>query len=215
MTAEASPGDIAELVERAIASRLEAVNTCEPGIVVDYDPAKRTATVQPALNLPTLDTDGEITEETIPPIQNVPVAWPRSSTFSITSTLVKGDTVLLVYNARSPTGWRTTGEISTPQDLRLHGRYPVAIPGYCPDTVANPDTDDSIGTPGGLRIHFTPSAVKVGAGANFTALANLVATELGKIATSFTSFIPGSGGASFGTPYTAAGPVASSNLKAD
>lgn len=213
--AEAEPTS-PELTERAIASRLEDLHTAGPGIVVSYDSAKRTAEVQPAWNRPTLNTDGGIAEEVLPPLTNVPVMWPRSATFSITSTLVKGDTVLLVFNGRSPTGWRTTGEVSTPQDLRIHGLgYPVAIPGYCPDTIDNSDTDDSIGRPGGLRIHFTESVVEVGNGTDFAGDATKMATELEKIAAAFTSFIPGSGGASFGAPYTTAGAVACSNLKVD
>lgn len=206
--AEAEPTS-PELTERAIASRLEDLHTAGPGIVVSYDAAKRTAEVQPAWNRPTLDTDGGIAEEVLPPLTNVPVMWPRSATFSITSTLVKGDTVLLVFNGRAPTGWRTTGEVATPQDLRIHGLgYPVAIPGYCPDTIDNPDTDDSIGRPGGLRLHFAEGTINAGAGEHFAADAFKVDAELTKIKTLLAS--------NAGAPlvYLQA-PTAASNFKVD
>lgn len=45
-------------------------------------------------------------------------------------------------------------------------------------------------------------------------LASLIKGELTKIATAFSSFIPGSGGASFGDPYVEAGDVASTKVKA-
>ena len=45
-------------------------------------------------------------------------------------------------------------------------------------------------------------------------LASLVKGELTKIATAFSTFVPGSGGASFPSPYTVAGSVASTKVKA-
>lgn len=48
---------------------------------------------------------------------------------------------------------------------------------------------------------------------SFAALATAVETELGKIATAFTSFSPGSGGATFATPYTSVTSVAAAEVK--
>lgn len=66
------------------------------------------------------------------------------------------------------------------------------------------------------KLVLAGSTVYLGAeaGAQFVALANLVKGELDKIATTFGSFVPGTGGASFGTPYTTAGEVAAEKVKA-
>jgi hypothetical protein len=48
----------------------------------------------------------------------------------------------------------------------------------------------------------------------FVALADLVKAELTKIADAFNSFVAGTGGASFGSPYTSASDVAAKHLKA-
>lgn len=48
---------------------------------------------------------------------------------------------------------------------------------------------------------------------DFAALASKVNSELTKIATAFSSFVPGTGGASFGSPYTTAGNVSASEVK--
>lgn len=206
--AEASP-ELAEVVENALASRLEDLNVAAPGVVVSYDTAKQTAEVRLAWHRPTLDTDGGVVSEEIPPIPNVPVLWPRTASFSITAVLHPGDTVLLVFNTRSPTPWRRTGSTSAPEDLRIHGLgYPVAIPGYLPDTTPISDTDESIGVPGGLRLHFTETAIEAGTGASKVALAPLVAIELGKLQTALAA---APGGPISYTP----GSVASTNLGAD
>jgi phage baseplate assembly protein V len=71
-------------------------------------------------------------------------------------------------------------------------------------------------TIGGMTIEVTKDLAKLGASANnFVALANLVKAELDKIAAAFVSFVPGTGGASFGNPYTLASDVAATKVKAE
>lgn len=215
MMSEASP-DMQELIRRALDSRVRGIQVAMPGIVVDYNAAKKTATVQPALRSTVVNDDGEFEPEDLPPIQNVKVCWPKCHGLSITGTLIQGDFVELIFQTRSPTEWRRTGQIATPIDERYHGLgYPVAFPGYEPDVTDEPDTDDSIGRPGGLRVHFTDNTVKVGTGAQKVSLEDKVNAELQKIATAFSTFIPGSGGANFPQPYTSPVLTGASNLKAD
>jgi len=217
---EAEP-TLPEMIRRALESRLGDVQVACPGIVVDYNPTTQTATIQPATNRVLPDEDGEMIEEVLPPIPNVPVVMFRTATLSITSPLAPGDTVQLVFNTRAPTEWRASGVVGAPQDVRLHGfGYPVAYPGYLSEKATKPDTDSSIGRPGGQRVHFPGATVNVGGGSNFAALANLVTTELNKIKTALSTLTvttgAGSGGTVLaGTPYTTVGSVASSNLKAD
>ncbi len=213
--AEADP-TLPELLRRAIESRLADVNVSLPGIVQSYDEATRTCTVQIAVRNVIPDDDGEQQEEDIPPLQNVPVCWPACAAFSLVGQLAEGDTVLLVFSTRSPTEWRRTGEISTPADVRRHGLYCAAIPGYLPKTAATPERGNSVGNPGGLRLTFTPSAIEAGTGAQFVALAGLVANELNAIKTALQgpNAVVGGGGGTVSIVYSP-GSVASSNLKAD
>jgi hypothetical protein len=208
LSSEAEPV-LPELIRRALDSRLADVWTAAPGIVVDYSAATQTATVRLGVNRTIPDADGEIAAEELPPIPNVPVQWPRTSTFSITSRLASGDTVLLVFNRQAPTEWRRTGEVSTPADQRLHGiGYPVAIPGYLPNPTEILDTDDSIGMPGALRVHFTPETVKVGDGTDFVAMTAKVMANFNTLSTALAA---APGGPIAFSPVA----VGSSNLKAD
>jgi hypothetical protein len=68
-----------------------------------------------------------------------------------------------------------------------------------------------------MRVHFGASAVSVGAGSDFVAMAAKVLTELSAIITAFNAHThPAPGGAtSPPMPMTSAGSVASVDLKAD
>jgi hypothetical protein len=227
--AEGTP-DLQELFRRAQDSRLRGVNVAMPGIVVSYDATKKTATVQPALRSTVPNDDGEFEAEDLQPIPNVKVIWPKCGKLSITGTLQAGDSVDLVFQTRATTEWRRTGKVATPLDERYHSiGYPVAFPGYDPDVADETDTDESIGRPGGLRLHFTDTAIKAGTGADFVAMNQKVAAQLSAIKTILATFAaacaaaavePALGPAAT-TLQTALGSwplpagVASSNLKAD
>ena len=66
----------------------------------------------------------------------------------------------------------------------------------------------------GLDPSGVPTLTTLGGGSpsNFISLAPLVSGELTKIAAAFSTFIPGSGGASFPQPYVSPGPVASTKV---
>ncbi len=215
---EAAP-ELPELIRRALDSRLRSVNVACPGIVQEYNPIKKTATVLPAIRGTVPDDDGIFQPEDLPPIQNVKVIWPKCGKISITGTLQAGDEVELVFNTRANTEWRRTGQVSTPIDERYHGLgYPVAYPTDTSDVTDSTDTDESIGRPGGLRLHFKDSTIEVGNGTNFAALANKVLTELNSIKSAFdTHTHPAPGGTTSAptAPMPSPGSVASSNLKAD
>lgn len=224
-----------ELIRRAIESRLADLQVSMPGIVQSYDAATQRATVQPALRRPIYDVDDTLTSEDIPPIQNVPVLWPRSANLSMHSNLTQGDSVLLVFQTLSPAEWRSTGAVATPGDLRLHGWYPIAIPGYYADTTPGPDTDESMGPPGDAnrRVHWNSDHVAIGkTAADWVAMAAKILDQLNALksaidtAAGVESGAAGLGGMNAlkaalaaipGTPpgWPLAAGVASSNLKAE
>jgi hypothetical protein len=217
---EASP-DLQELVRRALDSRLRGVNVAMPGIVQSYNAAKKTATVLPAIRSTVPDDDGIFQPEDLPPIDNVKVIWPRCGKLSITGTLQAGDSVELVFQTRAVTEWRSTGRVSTPVDERYHGLgYPVAFPGYDSDVADEQDTDDSIGRPGGLRLHFTDAAVSAGTGTVFVGSAMKIDAAWQALFSAMAALPPapltGSAlAAAFATLASAYQPSAVSNLKAD
>lgn len=229
MTDRASP-ELPELIAAAIDSRLLNVRVAGPGLVKSYDTGKRVATVQPAVRRPLEDEDGSVVQEEDAPVQNVPVVMWGGAKLSITHVVQPGDVVILVYFDFSPALFRKRRAVSDTPDTRKNGpSYPIAFPWFF-QTSGN-DADESIGVPGGLRIHFTTSAVKVGTGSDFVAMAaktDARLTALEAFATAQAAFntehvhtgvTPGilsSGTAGSGPPFTAGGgPTASSNLKAD
>jgi hypothetical protein len=216
---------LAELITMGVASGMQDVHVSMPGTVVSYDAATQTATIQPGIRRVIFDEDDEQIPETIPPFQNVPVMHYRCGAFSIHANLVAGDGVDLVFGSDSMAEWRQGKEqISTPGDLKRLGlSSPKAYPGLFPKNAPGADHDNSIGIPGGLRLHFEAGAIKVGNGSDFVAMSAKVdalfnaikaagATGAGAIA------VVETGAAAFFTALaTALGAVntASSNSKAD
>lgn len=117
------PPTEAELIARALESRLGDVYTAGPGIVQAYDPATQTADVLPAVKRGIGTLEDEIAYEDLPIVPNVKVCFPRGGPFQITWPLSKGDSVLLVCCNFAIGQWRQGDNSQTvaPGDLRLHG----------------------------------------------------------------------------------------------
>lgn len=130
---------LAEVLQRAIESRLADVFTSLPGRIETYYPETQTADVLPVVRraLPTED-DG-IAFEDLPIVPNVPIVFPRGGDCSIVWKPKPGDGVLLCVQTLSAANWRRTGEVSDPGDVRLHCLGSAfAIPGAFPQTEALP-----------------------------------------------------------------------------
>ncbi len=217
MSTDRGSPEFEDLIAEAIRSAMLSVNVALPGVVVTYDAATKTAKVQPLVKRPIETSEGRLRYESWPPIQNVPVMFRGGASFSEHFPLAAGDAVDLIFQDFSFAGWRQSGKESEAHDTHNHGpSYPIAVPWYRPDGGPGEDTDDpSLGRPGGLRVYLGTTSVDVGKGAGLVAvaLATLVATELGKIATTLGTGSNGAGAVVFGTPYVPAS-VASVNLKA-
>lgn len=216
---EAEP-TLAELIRRAIASRLADVHVSMPGIVVDYDATKKTATVQPGLRRVVFDENDDRIEEEIPPLQNVPVAFWGGAKLSVNWDLQPGDTGTLIVPTNSTNEFQGTARVSTPGSLKLHDLGSAVFQPHPYQANAPADTGDSIGRPGGLRLSFKDATIEAGMGAAFVALATLVdarftALETFANAHVHTSAAPGSPTSPAVTPLTPGSSTASSNLKAD
>lgn len=219
---------LAEIIDRAITSRLADLFLPMPAIVQAFYPAStgQAAAVDalPVVQrfVPT-DSDGSLAAEDLPVVPNVPLVYPTGGGCRISWPLVPGDTVLLIPLYLAITQWRLSGLPSTAPnvDQGLHhlGNC-VALAGLTADLGAPP----AVPSPGPLTIDVGTGQVILAAGtvllgaadaAEAVALASKVANELSAIQTTLGSASAPSGGGAvtFGSPYTP-GDVASTMTKA-
>jgi Phage protein Gp138 N-terminal domain len=127
---------LARAIRAGVTGGLRGVAKTLPGIVVSYDSATETCSVQPAVHqlVPVeYDLDEDHVEE-LPILYDVPVAWPRAKGYSLVGELEAGDSVLLVAFDRDVSGWRRSGKASEPDTALAHAwSSAVAIPGLQPD----------------------------------------------------------------------------------
>ncbi len=198
-----------------------------PGVVSAYHPGSASSPaavdVQPAVNdVRIVSATGVRFSEPWPVIPQVPILFLSCGPYLVAAPMSAGDKVVLLGFDLDPTAHQQTGQTADPPDVTRHaGAYWCAIPGDITTPGAFADGPAianglTLGAKGSAaQIRFTTSTISLGANpTDFVALASLVQGELTKIATAFTSFVPGTGGASFTAPYTSPGNVASSLIKA-
>lgn len=129
---------VADVIRKAIESRLADVHTAMPGKVKSYDRVTQTADVMPLVNAVAPMADGSDELEELPVIPNVRVLWPRAGGAYLHMPMAAGDYVLLVFNEAAIGHWRAgAGEPAPPGDVSRHSlSYPYAIPGGWPDAGA-------------------------------------------------------------------------------
>ena len=179
---------LSEIIRRFVEEKAGGLHVSCPGRVVSYDAATQRCSVR-ALSHVRIDD----TEIPLPVIDDVPVAWPRSSGCLLSFPLTVGDPVLLVFTDRMLDLWRGTGESVAPSSPRTHNLTDaVALPwGVWPD--AQPDsrvsaTDVVLAGPGSSKVSISPDGsvtiesggstfVGGSAGAQALALAPLVEAQ--------------------------------------
>lgn len=104
--------------------------TALPGIIVDYDPARQTCSVQPAIQGAVTNPNGTAQSTDLPLLVDVPVQFPRGGGFACTFPLVAGDDVLVVFASRCIDAWWQSGGVQRPMEARMHDLSDgFAIPG--------------------------------------------------------------------------------------
>lgn len=83
-----------DVLDAFVDSKLQGVHTAIPGSIVAYDKTQRKAVVKPLITMKTRNDEDVI----IPPIQNVPVIFPSSSSFSLVFPLLPGDGCLILFS---------------------------------------------------------------------------------------------------------------------
>lgn len=104
-----------DATKEAIRASLMNLHTTQPGRVVSFDPVTQTATIQL-----TLQRNLNGTVQSVPPLQQVPVRFPRGGGFAITWPLQAGDTGTVHFCERSIDNWFLDGGEADPKDTRHH-----------------------------------------------------------------------------------------------
>lgn len=199
-----------EALDRVLKAGRRSLHTCFPAKVLAYDAVAQTVDVEPQLMRELEDDEGSLDYEALPALYDVPVQWARAGGFVLTFPLAVGDFVEVQCAEQSTLVWRDQGVVSEPGLSQPHGLSGcIARPGWYPDTqkLGNVSTTDLvIGTvDGGTTIRIKPDGslhLGTDTGNDFVALAAKVDEALDAIANAFSTFVPGSGGASFPEPYT-------------
>ncbi len=92
------------------------LHTSMPGIIKSFDPAKQTATVQPAIKRIFAGQDAV----DLPLCVDVPVIFPAGGAVVLTFPVAAGDECLLFFAERSIDNWWDRGGTQLPSEYRIH-----------------------------------------------------------------------------------------------
>jgi hypothetical protein len=191
-----------EVIHESIKRSLDGVHTAIPAIVSTYNAALQQVAVQPVI-------DG------MPPLEDVPVAWPRGGGHFLHMPIIPTDAVLLVFCEQDFNPWRLGGIPLAPALLRRHGLFAYAIPGAAPDLspIASAATYPGavLGLDGGFIVHVGATGVDLGAypATQAVALAAVVDSILSSLQGIIAAAVPvpNDGGAAILTALQAWAPV--------
>lgn len=191
-----TPSDI---FRNSVYSVLNNVHTAMPGIIVEYDSETNKATIQPALNKNY--TTGPLA---LPILENVPVMFQSSDSFTFHFPIKKGDYVLLIFVERSIDLWKAVGGQVTPNDKRKFDLSDaIAIPGLMPftDTPTSNNNEDFVLSYAGSTIKIKSDGAIV-IETNSTVAIGTQTYELLNILSQLMGYLTGPSvmGASFGGP---------------
>lgn len=171
------------VIKTAINSALLEVHTCLPAVVTRFDADNQLIDCQITIKR---KMSGE--QVLLPLLVNVPVRYPKSTSFSITFPLEVNDHVMLIFCERSIDTWLTHGDIQDPFDVRKFELSDAfAIPAMYPQPDVIPDFNASnleIKTNSGdtaISI-FNTEGIRIKTTANLFALCfDLIATVSGNL----------------------------------
>ena len=128
---------IADLIQIIVDHNLESLFTGLPAKIIKYDPTSQKATVQSLIKRRDRDADDNAKDglKDMALIQGVPVIFPSAGNGILSFPVKVGDTVLLVYCARSTDNFVYSDGTTPvdPKDFRFHDYNDCfAIPGLYP-----------------------------------------------------------------------------------
>lgn len=201
--------DLYEVIEEIHKHLVGCVFWAMPGIVTEYDATMQRVKVQPGVQLPFQDEEGNRLFDTLP-IVGAPVVFPGSGGASITYPISVGDTGLLIVSTLDMSRWMATGVVNRPGTFaRGHLSDCVFLPGLRPRTkrIKPPPPDDALcitpptggtvrlGSPSAAQAVVVQSALDHFMGALDSAItalgANPAAAALGALKTALTGWSAG------------------------
>ena len=190
------------LLKRAFQDSRAQVRVAEFGRItaIGTEPGTPTVDIEFVLTDPVDTFEGERGNETLPPIQGVPVMFPKCGPVSITWPLVIGGIVLVVFHARDFDAWFTTGNVPSdcldtrPHTLDSAVAFPVGF-----SMGQGPEVSPTAGT---LTVNATQMLVGNITASLKVALASVVDSHIESIRNTFNTHVhPATGGAT-GVPAT-------------
>lgn len=171
---------LTQLLKHAIEMRLLDVHTALIGRVQTYYSETQTADIEPVLKRTLSTIDGEIKQESLPLLIDVPIIFPSAGGFFVSFPVKPGDFVQIIFN-----------EVSIDSELDL-SRFSldgaVAIPGVCKNKLSKTHEENMVlGKENSSQIHITDKQILLGSqnAQEALALASKVSQELQKIITAF------------------------------
>jgi len=162
---ERSP-TLAHVIRASIDNAVAGLRVAVPGRIVSFDSTTQTATIQVLLTEIYEDRDGELENESVPLLPDIPVLIYGTIDFSIQIPIKPNDPGLLIFSDRSLDNWQSKGGEQDPQDLRRHDiTDAIFIPGLraLPEKLTEYDQIGmQIGKINAPRIRLTDTEILLG-----------------------------------------------------
>lgn len=127
--------------------------TALPAIVQSYSAAKRTVSLQPAIQAQLQSSDGTWTNTSLPVLTDCPVVFPGGGGFELTFPIAAGDEGIVIFASRCLDAWWQNGGVQPQAELRMHdlsdgmflpgmfsqARLPSPVPSVSVPTLRNSD----------------------------------------------------------------------------
>lgn len=117
-------GDHDVAIVEYIETRLRDLHTMMPGVIVSFNAAKQTATVQPSIkSVFAITNDGHkavVSVVNLPLCLDVPVSFPGGGGFCLTFPIMPGDECELRFSERAIDFWYQNAGQQLPSEYRLH-----------------------------------------------------------------------------------------------
>lgn len=179
MAADPRTPTLAQVISKALDTRLADVRVAMPARIESYDVSKQLADIQILLKARVVGEDLKEATETVPVLRNVPVMTFGGGGMFLSFPLAKGDTGLVIFSDRSMDIWKSVGGEVDPIDVRQHS---VSDAIFIPGLRANPQALPDVG----------PSLVVLGqsnASADFVALASKVDAGFSALVSAFNTHV--------------------------
>ncbi len=171
---------LTQLLKHAIEMRLLDVHTALIGRVQTYYPDTQTADIEPVLKRTLKAIDGQIKQESLPLLIDVPIIFPSAGGFFVSFPVKPGDFVQIIFN-----------EVNIDSEIDL-SRFSldgaVAIPGVYKNKLSKTHAENMVlGKDNSSQIHITDNQILLGSqnAKEALAIASKVTQELQKIITAF------------------------------